>query len=114
MAVVLCGGRGVLYPLAEVATSAEESYEIKEDMPLRFQTVEDWFPRFLLCVPAKLKDAVIQEQTYGSSLRVMDVLFKLMTLMQPKGVEEQDALLKQLTSPCPCRDPAAASRELKR
>ena len=44
----------------------------------------------------------------------MDVLFKLMTLMQPKGVEEQDALLKQLTSPNPCRDPAAALRELKR
>ena len=28
---------------------------------------------------------------------MMDVLFKLMTLMQPKGVEEQDALVKQLT-----------------
>ena len=44
----------------------------------------------------------------------MDVLFKLMTLMQPKGVEEQDALVKQLTNPNPCRDPAAALCELKR
>ena len=89
--------------------------KISEDMPMRFQTVEDWFfPRFLLCVPTKLKDAVIQEQTYGANFRVMDVLFKLMTLMQPKGVEEQDALVKQLTNPNPCRDPAAALRELKR
>ena len=89
--------------------------KISEDIPMRFQTVEDWFfPRFLLCVPTRLKDAVIQEQTYGANFRVMDVLFKLMTLMQPKGVEEQDALLKQLTNPNPCRDPAAALRELKR
>ena len=89
--------------------------KISEDMPMRFQTVEDWFfPRFLLCVPTKLKDAVIQEQTYGANFRVMDVLFKLMALMQPKGVEEQDALVKQLTDPNPCRDPMAALRELKR
>ena len=89
--------------------------KITEDMPVRFQTVEDWFfTRFLICVPTKLKDAVIQEQTYGANFHVMDVLFKLMTLMQPKGVEEQDALVKQLTSPNPCRDPTAALRELKR
>ena len=89
--------------------------KITEDMPVRFQTVEDWFfPRFLICVPTKLKDAVIQEQTYGANFHVMDVLFKLMTLMQPKGVEEQDALVKKLTNPNPCRDPTAALRELKR
>ena len=41
------------------------------------------------------------------------VLFILMTLMQPKGVEEQDALVKQLTDPNPCKDPGGALRELK-
>ena len=78
--------------------------KISEDMPMRFQT------RFLICVPTKLKDAVIQEQTYGYNFRV---LFKLMTLMQPKGVEEQDVLVKQLTNPNPYRDPAETLRKLK-
>ena len=41
-------------------------------------------------------------------------MFRLMTLMQPKGVEEQDSITRQLTSPNPCKDPGAALKELKK
>ena len=39
---------------------------------------------------------MVQERAYGVIIRVIDVLFKLMTLMQPKGLDEQDVVLKQL------------------
>ena len=34
-------------------------------------------PAVLVCIPTKLKDTIVQEQTYGAKLRVIDILFKL-------------------------------------
>ena len=42
------------------------------------------------------------------------MLFRLLTWMQPGGLEEHDALRKTLTSPNPCVQPQAALKELRR
>ena len=91
------------------------SMKIQEALPRRWEPIEDWFfPRILAIVPERLKDSIMQERVYGVDARVVEVLFHLMKLLQPGSMDEQDHLHKILTSPNPCRDPAAALRELRR
>ena len=91
----------------------EKNYlKILDALPRRWELIEDWFlPRILAVVPAKLKDSVMHEKTYGIDHKVTDVLFGLLKLMQPGSLDEQDHLHKQLTSPNPCREPTAALRD---
>ena len=56
----------------------------------------------------------MQEKVYGVDSRVVEVIFALLKLLQPGSLDEKDHLLKQLTSPNPCREPAAALKELRR
>ena len=89
--------------------------KVASPLPRRWEPIEDWFlPKILAVVPAKLKDNVMQEKVYGVDARVVDVIYHLLKLMQPGSMDEQDQLQKSLTSPNPCREPAAALKELRR
>ena len=89
--------------------------KVSGNLPRKWETIEDWFfPRFLLVMPTKLKDSIVQEMTYGVEVRVVDLLFRLLCLVQPGSLDEQDQLHKQLCSPNPCKEPAAALKELRR
>ena len=89
--------------------------KIAETLPLRWETIENWFlPKSLAVMPTSLKQAVTQEQTYGVEVRVVDLIFKLLVMMQPGSLDEQDHLEQQLCSPNPCKDAAAALKELRR
>ena len=70
--------------------------------------------KILLIVPAKLKDSIMQEKVCGIDARVVEVMFKLLILLQPGSLDEQDHLLRQPASPNPCREPSAALKELRR
>ena len=56
----------------------------------------------------------MQEKVYGVDTRVVEVIYHLLKLLQPGSLDEQDHLQKLLTSPNPCREPAAALKELRR
>lgn len=88
---------------------------VHESLPRRWESIEDWFlPKLLAIVPVKLKDSIMQERLYGADPRVVEVIFHLLKIMQPGSMDEQDHVHKILTSPNPCREPAAALKELRR
>ena len=84
-------------------------------VPPRWETVEDWFyPKFLEKMPPKIKEAAAQACIYGGRRTVSDLIFELLKLVQAGGLDDQDHVLRALVSPNPCKEPAAALKELRR
>ena len=82
-------------------------------LPRRWETVEGLMkPKLLKTMPPKLEEEVKQERVYGMDDRVVDILYKLLKMMKPGSLEEQDHLLKRLTTPDPCSKPQTALKEL--
>ena len=69
-------------------------------------------PKLLKAMPPKLEEEIEQERVYGLDDRCVDILFKLLKTMKPGSLEEQDHLLKRLTTPDPCSKPQAALKGL--
>ena len=99
-------------------TPIMERHQLKtapDTLPRRWESIEDWFLlKILAIVPGKLKDSIMQERVSGVNPRVVNVIFQLMKIMQPGSMDEQDQIQKIPTSPNPCREPAAALKELRR
>ena len=84
-------------------------------VPPRFETVANYFlARFLEKLPAKIRDRSQEDATHGIRRHVGDLIFELMKVVAPGGLEDKDQLLRTLVSPNPCREPAAALKELRR
>ena len=71
-------------------------------------------PRFLQLVPPRARELFTAEQNLGLPGRVVDLLFTTLTIWRPDSIEDKQTTLQMLVSPNPCREPAAALRELRR
>ena len=65
-------------------------------------------------MPVQLRDGIQQEEVYGKMTGTRGVVYRLPQLVHPQGLQEQDEVLRRLTSPNPCREPQAALTELRR
>ena len=83
-------------------------------MPRRYETIEKWYyGRFLGLMPDIARDANQQYRVYGTERCACYIIFRLLKHAQPQILEEQDNVVKMLTSPNPCREPQAALNELR-
>ena len=84
-------------------------------VPRYYQTIESGFsPIYLVAVPDRIKEDAMLRRSWGTPIRVVDLIFKLLQLIKPGSLEEKDTMLKQLNSPNPCVQPTSASKELRR